>query len=129
MSGKIVVPEGMLKVACDEICELGDGSGRQVTAKVLEAALRWLSENPQVPTDEQWASVCEDTPGTRIDSCIAEWQRRMFLAPEPKIVDFENVKRHIFSQDGRVGDGPMVLASDYDALLEAYRRGQKASAK
>lgn len=41
----------------------------------IEAALRWLSENPIVPTLEQ---VNELMPLPTVRDIIAEWQRRMF---------------------------------------------------
>ena len=84
---KIVVPEKMLKAASaamrGPITNLSD---------FLEAALRWLSENPIVPTREQMRSISDavnrefadaDTEMIECmeDLCI-EWQRRMFLAPE-----------------------------------------------
>lgn len=65
----------------------------------LEEALLWLSENPIVPTPEQCDeirsavdAVMENGPGRQVgeslvsdgtcETCV-EWQRRMFLAPEP----------------------------------------------
>jgi ribosomal protein L37AE/L43A len=55
----------------------------------LEAALRWQSENPQVPTEQQLSDMAADAH-VCMDEVIAEWQRRMYLAPEPEVdrVDF-----------------------------------------
>jgi hypothetical protein len=56
----------------------------------LEAALRWLGENPIVPTAQQVGELVLAAPisATRQDYaatifCMTEWQKRMFLAPEP----------------------------------------------
>lgn len=84
---KIVVPEGMLKAA-----HIAVGNGiyffgqLNVTRTALEAALKWLAENPIVPTREWLAEqlgMCHVTllPETAASRIIAEWQRRMFLAP------------------------------------------------
>ena len=50
----------------------------------LEAALRWQSENPQVPTEQQLSDMAADAH-VCMDEVIAEWQRRMYLAPEPEV--------------------------------------------
>lgn len=98
---KIVVPDGMLRAAQEEMsrhhlhvlkrrnlsCPIGSICS---ISRGLEAALRWLSENPIVPTDRQVLSMIsecgEDAPWgktmTPIDM-LCEWQRRMFLAPGP----------------------------------------------
>jgi len=89
---KINVPEGMLEAAhvcCDE-----QVISRSVCPFILEAALRWLAENPIVPTAWQYHNEMdfdsdpEDIGDPRYKTAcalIAEWQRRMFLAPEPEV--------------------------------------------
>ena len=85
---RVVVPDGMLKAAVP--CYLPD---RQLVHSILEAALLWLSENPIVPTSEQLHSIIGKLPVAMCDivwterdrALIAEWQRRMFLAPEPEV--------------------------------------------
>ena len=59
----------------------------------MEAALRWWSKNPIVPTDEQMKQLL-DLSGLFVSEehqaaqrggarfMIGEWQRRMFLAPD-----------------------------------------------
>jgi hypothetical protein len=97
---KIKVPEGMLEAAHNpcvyELMRLKPGLGIGyaaadapcLTEVILEAALRWLSENPIVPTEERaqemW-SAKQQYEGhfaswefVRWGAC--EWQRRMFLA-------------------------------------------------
>jgi hypothetical protein len=96
---KIVVPEEMLRAAFNEThpttgqyAILRDG---------LEAAMRWLSENPIQPTHEQCRDMIdrsglqgERVPGiddrprisTRQAKClVVNWQRCMFLAPDPEL--------------------------------------------
>jgi len=109
MEKMIKVPEGMLKAALD-IRNL-EGLHHRTFEAILEEALRWLSENPIVPTDEQaqvmlekvfndppfiYGSPNDEMPGQNIlinreqltcphlsreQEVFAEWQRRMFLAP------------------------------------------------
>jgi hypothetical protein len=95
---KIAVPEGMLKAALDglgiEIVE----ARRQYVENALEAALRWLSLHPVVPTKEQTVVLRDlDTNisaqyGQTAPTCasvsavVTFWQRRMFLAPEQEVI-------------------------------------------
>lgn len=96
---KIVVPEGMLKAAVDGSVKWCDrDSSDQLSIPqhdaILEAALRWLAENPIVPTQEQiedvWNFVIKADAKTwiyptlgAVPEAVIEWQHRMFLAPEP----------------------------------------------
>lgn len=93
MSEKIVVPEGMRKSATRAWLE-SEYEKPDVIRISLEAALRWLSENPIVPTDTQAYDLWQSqilSGKTHSDNelaklCAVEWQRRMFLAaPEPEI--------------------------------------------
>jgi hypothetical protein len=89
---EIVVLEGMLEAGSLAYC--GSFVSREDGAKrVLKAALRWLSENPIVPTDEQanelWKVALQLNPDLNetnhaAKNMIVAWQRRMFLAPEMK---------------------------------------------
>lgn len=58
MEGKIKVPEGMLS-AVEQALEDNDWPARpkEQSRVACEAALRWLSENPIVPSDEQFADM------------------------------------------------------------------------
>jgi hypothetical protein len=86
-AGKIVVPEGMIEEAvCWGVCT------RKQTRRILEAALRWQSEQPTVPTEAQaedldnWAHAQgkKDMIGwVNWPEVIAEWISRMYQAPEP----------------------------------------------
>ena len=122
MSGqKIVVPEGMLKAATpvyiNDIALVGS---------ILQAALLWLSENPMVPTMKQAREIFMLKAGFDFDlhewvrwgAC--EWQRRMFLAPEPEVP--EEIKDLLF------GDGsfPRDRGGIDACILEAYKRGRES---
>jgi len=102
---RYMVPEGMLKAAVaglihcwDRIPKSTDYSSKQVqlSTAACEAALRWLSENPIVPTDDQRAELSRLVPyedsgnGKILSVACVEFQRRMFLAPEPEVdrIDF-----------------------------------------
>jgi hypothetical protein len=92
---EIKVPEGMLKAALGSVndrrtvhcplCSLNELEG------ILKSAIQWLSENPIAPTNKQaeslhkfWREYDGNTVAS-IDATVTEWQRRMFLEPEPEI--------------------------------------------
>lgn len=81
---KIKVPEGMLQAARQAT------KGWDFCPEALEAALRWLSSNPIAPTQSQANDLANAYRGAEPYGCatqyaIAEWQRRMLLAPEPEV--------------------------------------------
>jgi hypothetical protein len=123
-----VVPEGMLKAARKAEGEwLMSRSAQAATAEgcsdvVLAAALRWQSENPQVPTSLE---VCEmmapmgsiQTP-SHFMYFAEQLVRRMYLAPEPEAS--EEVKDLLWPS--------YRSASDLDrAVIEAYSRGWRSA--
>lgn len=139
---KIVVPEGMLKATVvsynSKTNELGYRYviDRYVMEAAIEAALRWLSDNPIVPTVEQGMSLMNylSPAGTRewnqamwidfIGAGCAEWQRRMFLAPEPETP--EEIKDLLLSISPTDSRDAYFRPDIYnERILEAYRRGQK----
>lgn len=91
--GKIVVPDGMLEASMRASMQAGLGIGPSMELRVpLEAALRWQSEQPRVPTEAQaedldnWAHAQgkKDMIGwVNWPEVIAEWISRMYQAPEP----------------------------------------------
>jgi hypothetical protein len=95
---KIVVPEGML----DAFRKAETHHGFLWDAKVLEAmltaALRWLAENPMVPSHKQVQDIAQSNVyyTSDVSKWIAEWQRRMFLAPEPEVRQFVKDAAHSF---------------------------------
>lgn len=88
---KYIVPEGMLKAVEGRYRMVySSGFNPPVVRANLEAALRWLSENPIVPTDQQEMEIYKKYISTVSDKAypiylLKEWQRRMFLAPEPEV--------------------------------------------
>ena len=88
---------------------------------LLEAALYWLSDNPILPSIKQlneiFTKVDRGNGGTYIPAYLEEWQRRMFLAPEPDVP--EEIK-DLLRQDGSV---TYVVSEHNTAVLMAYHRG------
>jgi len=134
----IKIPEGMLNVALQKAHETRS-FGVVPIRDVLEAALRWLSENPIVPTDEQAADLynanLDIDYSKKYDAThavVVEWQRRMFLSPEPEIPEdvkdlgicskLEQSSQH-WDWSGREGDLEKVVEQ---IAIEAYRRGQRS---
>ena len=82
----IKVPEGMLKATENAISTDASYFDRE---SIIEAALRWQSENPPVPTQEMAEALYADAlankaQNTHIASFVCVlWIRRMYLAPEP----------------------------------------------
>lgn len=84
---KIQIPPAMLKAAGASTNGV-DPEGYLIYC-MLEAALRWLAENPIVPTEQQAYDIAMQKSQFQFDPWelvrwgAVEWQRRMFLAPEP----------------------------------------------
>lgn len=119
---KYVVPEGMLKAACAaQSARRIDPEGWIVVRESLEAAIRWLAENPMVPTKKQAEDVSSIRPIELFQVGLREWQRRMFLAPEPDVPD--EIRDLYF---GGLHEGSEVTAIIRDRVLEAWRRGKES---
>ena len=119
---KIKVPKGMLDAFHRAENQNGTKWDGAVLDAMLEAALRWLTENPIVPTKEQAKDVAQsllpdfqdrENVGRAI-LVLVDWQRRMFLAPEPEFIGNETVARFC-ARFQTIGE----------AAIEAYRLGQK----
>lgn len=133
---KYVAPEGMLKAVDDALNADNihlDWSGPSDCVRLpgvaCEAAIRWLAENPIVPTFDVTQAYFDSLPAdlpakAAMARWAIEWQRRCFLAPEPGIpeavkdllCDPVNAGRGL-----RFGD---MADKVNDAILEAYRRGR-----
>ena len=139
MTKKIVVPEGMLKAAVEDAAWNGPiyGARGAIGVIVLEAGLRWLSENPITPSQKEagelsgWKAREEDAHRHIVQLSIREWQCRMFLAPPPEVP--EEVKDLLLdeSQERRTdfrGANVSSWARPFinEAILEAYRRGKES---
>ena len=141
MEKRIAVPEGMLRAAWHAQLpadnptfewDEGDEMNRKFYRRIFEAALRWLSDNPQVPTMEQATEMSDNGHPCVLDGVwyATEWQRRMFLAPEPEPP--VEIKDLLWSCDLRahdVGIFGTVGVNVNDTIIEAFRRGQKSAVK
>jgi hypothetical protein len=118
---KIMVSEGMLSAAMVAV------SGKSwsqlgLVEKMLEAALKWLSENPIIPSIEQAVDMYDKFPVNTTRNCCVEWQRRMFLSPEPAIP--EEIKD--LMMDRPHSDDILSHEEVNAAIMEAYQRGKAA---
>ena len=124
---RYVVPDGMLEAAENSMPKDAPWEAFSING-ILEAALRWLAENPMVPTSRQYHEDMDFESSTETDptyetacSVIAKWQRLCFLAPEPEVP--EAVKDLLLPCDTVI----QQPAKDRNAdILEAFRRGQKS---
>jgi hypothetical protein len=91
---RYVVPEEMLDAAtavinADMSAALRSDMRWPGVNAILKAAIRWQSEHPQVPTEEQMDALTNDLPyqdsgnGRIFRVVIDRWQRHMYDAPEP----------------------------------------------
>jgi hypothetical protein len=88
---KYRVPDGMLNAFISGRRHQPYDDFRDEYIRGLEAAIQWLAENPIMPTMEQlnamYKKVDTGNGGTYIPAYLAEWQRIMFLVPEPELSD------------------------------------------
>ncbi len=120
---KIVVPDGM-QLAFFQAMQYRFGSVPGGTAVGLEAALRWLSENPPPIPLKDAARLAKNTytvNETSIIAIVKSGIECMFLAPEPEVPkEVSNLMWNI--------NAPSHEEHNED-VIEAYRRGQKAGSK
>jgi hypothetical protein len=88
---KYVVPEGGLKAALGQVDYARAHSGVEegIIKRALQDFVRWLSENPMEPTEQQVIDLFDTFNGKGHLEIhrITEWQRRMFLAPKEDYAD------------------------------------------
>jgi len=121
MSKRIVAPDEMVHAAWVAWGEPDCAGVRDV----VEAALLWLSENPTSPNEDQTEAIrgsflAQQDVTELIEFTVLEWQRRMFLAPEPEVL--EPIKDLLCGG----GDAEAYFRPDIynDRIVEAYRRGR-----
>lgn len=120
---RFVIPEGMLAAAERAYNDCIFENNR--SEETVEAAVRWLAKNPIVPTEEQLDSVMSSSSGPMdirayVKLCLVEFQRRMFLEPEPEPEVPEEVMDLVLS--------PGLTPIDVNYyIVEAYRRGQRSA--
>lgn len=142
---KIKVPEGMLDAAYREAHRRNIHEFDTQLGAILEAALRWLSENPIVPTDEDQKRLTADwlesrgriSPDSRLESSVVfgavESQRRMFLAKpdldepiNPTAEDWERAN-NLRNLGLLSREGLMAAYRELSAVNYAYAREIKRS--
>lgn len=129
---KVLVPEGMRLEADEAIFEFRrqrqnrDLLGGVIRDITLEAALRWLSEYPMIPTDadmDTWGTLPPITDGRSAIKDFADWWgRRMFRAPQPDVPEVEDLMWHGHASSDR----PQDCDAHNERILEAFRRGRKS---
>jgi len=131
---EIKVPENGLNAAWEAVAQkMRDNIDARNAAPVaelhiarvaVEAFCRWLSENPQVPSTEQYLEMIRSdrVPAVKDMFCniLEVWQRRMFLAPEPEIP--KEIDDLLWDDTDK---GPYYVEHN-KAAIEAYRRGQRS---
>lgn len=124
---QIVVPGGMLE-AVNSASKTAQIITDERLLEMLEPAIRWLSENPIVPTVEQSSDMMEKFPVNTSRNVCVEWQRRMFLARDPDYPILDLLQPNFFNAVQIVtGEVPTRHEQQYaDAVREAYRRGQES---
>ena len=130
---QIKVPDGMRERAKEKFAQIGqeDSDAWFHFQAGMEFALQDISDNPVEPTDEQCEELCHESgiayseSGKVIVRIISrEFQRRMFLAPEPPIPEY--VKDLLVKGIGKPPALGVVSGDWANAqIIEAYRRGKE----
>jgi hypothetical protein len=91
--------------------------------QTLEAALLWQRDNAPVPSVEQMRSIRADVSFTMGDHRMlcAEWIKRMYDAPDPKVPD--EIKDLL---DAPVQNTFLDTVTTNAKIIEAFRRGQES---
>ena len=126
----IAIPQGMLEAvvaASPQADRPNREFAREFYRPMLEAALGWLAGNPIEPTQEQSRKLHADVPqGLLVDEVpswhATEWQRRMFLAPDPASGGDEQIHKDL-------ADLVRPEVGLVEALNAAYRRGAEAGSR
>jgi len=139
---KYKVPDGMLEAA--RMVHRGPAIftvSPTTVREIVEAALRWLAENPIVPTEQQERALDDAWMRSKRDTLdmahkfahasafgAVEWQRRMFLAPEPEVLKVpEKIKDLLLTvEDCMYGSAQTLENEIRGKIIEAYRRGQQS---
>lgn len=112
---KIKVPITMHIAARPQIARVDSVDYGTAFVEGMRFACCYITENPIVPTYAQIKRMhAESVNGMNDVELCEEWQRRMFLEPEPEVP--EEIKELMAHWSGRFNE----------TILEAFRRGQKA---
>lgn len=135
---KYVVPEPMVKAAVDALAkkwgytadvDLGQNH-LDYCRSAVEAAVKWLAENPLVPDEEQTVAMAQAKARFPFDAWewvrwgATEWQRRMFLAPsDPREKNIAAIFERLVGWKGPTPTREQILR----AIEDAYDAGKEAS--
>ena len=135
---KIKIPEDMLHAALlaagaqygFDLNSVGPHIEKDVKVAV-EAVLRWLSENPIVPSEVQARALVSDGDPYEwplVQEGATEWQRRMFVAPEPEVPEETLLEDLLIKPccDKSKMTTYVGHPEHNEHVLEAYRRGQNS---
>lgn len=141
---KYAVPDGMLDVGIEAWRNgLNSDIPSTLVNHILEAAIRWQSENTPHPTDKEFGELIvsgsssigqerweHSTEWMRAGILCHEWVRRMYLAPEPEVpVDEEKERfRVALEKLARFGNGAALGNSDGNIIAQEALRGDKPEA-
>lgn len=132
---KYLIPECGFKAALENIPKFKiAGLEEEIIKQALQDFVRWLSENPIVPTPKDvdklyldWQAVTEYDSSQMPLWASIEWQRRMFLAPKPVFIQEIRDLMDSYTSDDT---GSRFNCNEHNEhVIEAYRRGQKAGSK
>ncbi len=118
-SKRYVIPEGMLEAVRQGMRPILEASSDRnhgynqddLERAGIEGILRWISENPRVPSDADLDKLMDEACDESEPECnsnryvAVNWQRRMFLAPEPE----EICPTCGLRQDNRIGVAPEAI--------------------
>ncbi len=141
---KYVVPEDGLRAFLKADIHEGWLWDKGALERMLLAFIAWQSENPIVPTRNQAFEILQrfkvESSGChsfRIADALVEWQRRMYLSPEPEVpkevkdllqIELTSIdpKPEHTVLDPRTTKLDCTVRQWNEAVLEAYRRGKES---
>jgi hypothetical protein len=130
---KYVVPQPIKDAVHNALASYPVAANTGHAAEIAcESFAKALRENPIVPTKEQavdlGVSVAGETVSERYALLVSEWQRRMFLAPEPEVPEAIKDLISEYATDSSNKDALVrAMARGHNAdVIEAYRRGQQS---
>lgn len=125
---KYKIPEGMLQAVHEALMnEKPPFTQLDWERCAALACVQWLAENPLTPTERQWLDIQHDSPMASWLDRAVEWERRMFLQPDPEI---PREIKGLFWQDFKgviTLDNDSEAAAHNKAVLKAYEIGRNSS--
>ena len=127
---KIVVPDGMLKMARRAYPDPVFDPEGYFTRQIVEAALRWQSQYPPLPTEEQLRDVRRRPIGATwgddesLRATLVEWMRHAYDAPqEPEVSENDICEIGAVLRDG----GIRISNAEVGEILKASRERHSSS--